>query len=47
MTECSKKRGPKPDSLQIGEDWEEAVKKAVTKKKPKRGWPEKGKKKPD
>jgi hypothetical protein len=33
------KRGPKPDRVKVGEDWEEAVKKALKKKRPKDGWP--------
>jgi hypothetical protein len=39
-----KKPGPKPNHLQIDGNWENAVKKAVKKEKPKDGWPE-GKKK--
>jgi hypothetical protein len=31
--------GPKPDILKIDEDWQEAVKKSLTKKKPAEGWP--------
>jgi len=31
--------GPKPDTLKIDRDWEEAVKKSLAKKKPKKGWP--------
>lgn len=38
------KRGPKPDHLQIDEEnWEDAIKKAVSKKKPADGWPDKDK----
>ena len=41
----SKARGPKPNPLIIDdENWENAVKKAVQKKKPKDGWPKKGEK---
>jgi len=40
-----KKRGPKIDRLKLGEEnWENALKKAVRKKKPKGGWPKKSKK---
>jgi hypothetical protein len=35
-----KKPGPEPDHLKIESDWEEAVKKALTKEKPKEGWPD-------
>ena len=34
------KPGPKPDHLRLEGDWEEAVKKALAKEKPKEGWPE-------
>lgn len=34
-----KKCGPKPDTVRIEEDWKEAVKKSLQKKKPKEGWP--------
>ncbi len=40
-----KKRGPKADELHIDGDWKEAAKKAVKKKRPPGGWPDKGKKK--
>lgn len=43
MAKNKKKRGPKPDNLQIDGNWEDALKKAVTKKKPKEGWPDKDK----
>lgn len=33
------KRGPKPDTLTVEGDWESAVRKALAKKRPKRGWP--------
>jgi hypothetical protein len=32
-------RGPKPEVLKIEGDWTEAVKKSMSKKKPKDGWP--------
>jgi hypothetical protein len=32
-------RGPKPKTLEIEGDWEEAVKKSLAKKKPSKGWP--------
>ena len=37
------KPGPKPNHLKIEGDWQEAIKKAVEKKKPKNGWPDKDK----
>lgn len=33
------KRGPKPETVKIEENWEKAVKKSLKKKKPKDGWP--------
>ncbi|MFH1159259.1 MAG: hypothetical protein V1721_10350 [Pseudomonadota bacterium] len=39
-----KKTGPKPDTLHIDENWEDAVKKALDKKRPDSGWPKDGKK---
>jgi hypothetical protein len=33
------KRGPKPERVKLDEDWEEAVKKALKKKRPESGWP--------
>jgi hypothetical protein len=47
MAKRRKKRGPKPNHLKIRGDWKEAVKRAVSKKKPKEGWPEKEKPKSD
>jgi len=48
MTDKPKKQpGPEPDRLKLDEeDWEEAVKQAMQKKRPKGGWPDekKGKK---
>ena len=40
MTKSKAKRGPKPERLKIDEDWEDAVKKALKKKRPKDGWPD-------
>ena len=34
------KPGPDPEELKVEGDWEEAVKKALKKKRPKDGWPE-------
>jgi hypothetical protein len=31
--------GPKPDTLKIEGDWRGAMKKAIEKKPPKKGWP--------
>ncbi|MBN1975561.1 MAG: hypothetical protein JW787_18125 [Sedimentisphaerales bacterium] len=40
----NKNSGPKPDSLKIDEEnWEIAVKKAILRKKPESGWPDKDK----
>lgn len=39
------KPGPKSDRLKIIGDWQDAMKKAVKKKKPREGWPDKSKKK--
>ena len=33
------KRGPKPAVVKIEGDWQEAIKKSLTKKKPPEGWP--------
>jgi hypothetical protein len=38
------KRGPKTDHLVIEGDWQSAVNKALKKKKPAEGWPDKKKK---
>jgi len=41
-----KRPGPKTEYLQIDdENWENALKKGISKKKPKEGWPEKDAKK--
>ena len=39
MSKEKQKPGPKPDRLKIEEPWEKAVRKAVGKKKPGKGWP--------
>jgi hypothetical protein len=31
--------GPKPDNLKIEGKWQDAVKKSLSKKKPRKGWP--------
>ena len=31
--------GPKPEMLKIDEDWQEAVRKSLKKKRPSKGWP--------
>ena len=41
----SKNRGPKPERVKIDMDWEDAVGKAIKKKRPAGGWPEEDKKK--
>lgn len=33
------KRGPKPDTLKIHGDWQDAMKRSLKKKKPPEGWP--------
>jgi len=43
MAKKDSKRGPKEDRLKINEDWENAMSKALKKKRPKDGWPKKGK----
>ncbi|MBL7184741.1 MAG: hypothetical protein ISS70_00315 [Phycisphaerae bacterium] len=43
MAKRHNKRGPKPNKLQIVGNWEDALKKAVTKKKPTEGLPDKDK----
>ena len=49
--ESKDKPGPRPDHLKLDGDWEDSVKKALGKKRPKEGWPEpqdgKGKAKDD
>ncbi len=42
MTENKEKRGPKPERVKIDEDWEDAVKTALEKKRPEEGWPKDG-----
>ena len=37
--EHGKKPGPEPDRLKIDGDWEDAVKKALSKPRPAEGWP--------
>ena len=33
------RRGPKPDRVKIEGDWEDAIDKALEKKRPNEGWP--------
>lgn len=40
MTEPSKPTGPPPDRVKVDKPWEEAVRDALTKKRPKDGWPQ-------
>ena len=40
-----KRTGPEPDRVKIEGDWEEAVTRALAKKRPPEGWPGLGKKK--
>lgn len=42
--QSGQKTGPKPDILKIEGEWQDAVSKALGKKKPKEGWPKDGKK---
>jgi hypothetical protein len=47
MKDDKKKTGPEADTLKVEGDWEKAVKKALERKKPAKGWPKpprKGKK---
>jgi hypothetical protein len=37
-TEENKRPGPEPEILKLDDDWEQAVKKALRKKKPTSGW---------
>lgn len=39
MSDEKRKRGPDPERVKIEGDWEEAVKKALRKERPKEGWP--------
>lgn len=39
MNDEKQKTGPKEDRIKIDEDWEEAMKKALEKKRPEDGWP--------
>ncbi len=41
--EESSRPGPEPETLKIEGDWEDAVGKALKKKKPPEGWPKPGK----
>jgi hypothetical protein len=36
---ANRQPGPKPDLLKIDMNWQEAMKKAIDKKKPADGWP--------
>ena len=46
MAKRTKRRpGPKPDHLALKGPWAEQVKRAFTKKRPKRGWPKHDKRK--
>lgn len=46
-TPAPNKRGPKPDILKIEEDWEDAIDKALRKKRPEEGWPDQNQPKSD
>jgi hypothetical protein len=39
MEKKKRKTGPKPKSLKIDDDWKQAVKRALGKKRPPEGWP--------
>jgi hypothetical protein len=39
MPERTQKPGPEPDRVKIEGDWEEAMKRALGKKRPPGGWP--------
>lgn len=47
MANDKRKPGPEPETVKGDGPWEEAVKRALGKKKPPEGWPKKAKKKPD
>jgi hypothetical protein len=42
---ATEKTGPKPDRVKTDKPWEDAVKGALEKKRPKEGWPKQEKKK--
>lgn len=39
MTDQKRKPGPEPERVKTDLDWEDAVKKALEKKRPEGGWP--------
>ena len=39
MSKKRAKRGPKPETVKIEGDWEDAIDKALEKKRPEGGWP--------
>jgi len=39
MTDPKKKPGPEPERVKTDLDWEDAVKRALEKKRPEDGWP--------
>lgn len=41
MTEEKSKPGPEPERVKTDLDWEDAVKRALEKKRPEEGWPKK------
>ena len=45
MEKNNPKTGPKPERVRIDMDWENAIGKALKKKRPEDGWPEPEKKK--
>lgn len=47
MSDEKQKRGPDPERVKIDEDWEDAVKKALRKKRPEEGWPKPESEKPE
>lgn len=43
MSKTRSNRGPSPQTVKIEGDWEQAIDKALGKKRPKDGWPKPGK----
>lgn len=39
MSKKAEKPGPKPDSVSIDGDWDDAINKALLKQRPQKGWP--------
>ena len=44
---AEQRKRPEPEHLQVGGDWKDAIKRALSKKRPKGGWPKAKKKRPE